>query len=76
MKFNCRYNYKRALCKDSKVIKGWFRLVENIKAKYSILNNNTYNFNKAGFIMGVILTGVVVTALERQGRLKAVQLGN
>ncbi|KAJ8109546.1 hypothetical protein OPT61_g7383 [Boeremia exigua] len=39
-------------------------------------NNNTYNFNKAGFMMGIILTGAVVTALERQGRLKTVQPGN
>lgn len=72
VKFNQKYDYKRAKCKDPKVIRGWFRLVENTKAKYSILDNNTYNFNKAGFIIGVILTGAVVTALERQGRPKLV----
>jgi uncharacterized protein YoaH (UPF0181 family) len=36
VKFNQKYNYKRALCEDPKVIQGWFRLVANIKAKYSI----------------------------------------
>ena len=36
IKFNRKYNYKRALCEDPDVIQGWFRLVENIKAKYGI----------------------------------------
>ena len=36
----------------------------------------TSNFDEAGFIIGVILTGAVVTALERQGRLKVAQLSN
>ena len=35
-----------------------------------------YNFNKTGFIIGQISTRAVNTALERQGQLKAVQLGN
>jgi hypothetical protein len=37
VKFNRKYDYKRALCKDPEVIRGWFKLVENTKAKYSIL---------------------------------------
>jgi hypothetical protein len=36
VKFNQKYNYKRALCEDPEVIQGWFRLVANIKAKYGI----------------------------------------
>ena len=28
--------------------------------KYSIIDNNNYNFNKLGFIIGIILTRVVV----------------
>jgi hypothetical protein len=36
VKFNRKYNYSRALCEDPEVIQGWFRLVENIKAKYGI----------------------------------------
>ena len=54
MKFNRKYDYKRALCKDPEVIQGWFRLVDNIKAKYGILDDDTYNFDEAGFMMGVI----------------------
>jgi hypothetical protein len=36
-KFSQKYDYKRAKCKDPKIIKGWFSLVRNIVAKYGIL---------------------------------------
>jgi hypothetical protein len=72
-KFNCKYDYKTALCKDPEIIQGWFGLVANIKAKYSIQDEDTFNFDNASFMMGQISTGVVVTALERRGRPKAVQ---
>jgi hypothetical protein len=36
VKFNRRYDYRRALCEDPEVVQGWFRLVQNIKAKYGI----------------------------------------
>ena len=54
VKFNCKYNYKRALCKDPKVLQGQYSLVANIKAKYSIQDKDMYNFNKTGFIIGQI----------------------
>jgi hypothetical protein len=50
--------------------------VEQTKAKYGICNNNVWNFNKAGFIIGKITTQLVVTGLERRGRPKALQPGN
>jgi hypothetical protein len=75
-KFNRKYDYKRALCEDSEIIQGWFRLVANIKAKYGILDEDTFNFDESGFMMGQISTGLVVTASERRGRPKAVQQGN
>jgi len=56
IKFNQKYNHLRALCKDPEIISGWFQLVENTKAKYSILDKDTWNFNKSGFQIGVILT--------------------
>jgi RecB family endonuclease NucS len=52
VKFNRKYDYKRALCEDPKVIEGWFRLVVNIKAKYGIQDKDIYNFDETGFIMG------------------------
>jgi hypothetical protein len=36
VKFNQKYDYKRALCEDPEVIRGWFRLVEHTKPKYGI----------------------------------------
>lgn len=74
--FNRKYDYKRALCEDPEVIQGWLRLVENMKAKHGILDNDTYNFDETGFMMGQISTGAVVTSFERRRRPKTVQLGN
>jgi hypothetical protein len=50
------YNRQRALYKDPVLIRSWFKLVEQTKAKYSICNKDIYNFNKAGFIIGKITT--------------------
>jgi hypothetical protein len=76
VKFNRKYDYKRALCEDPEIIQGWFRLAENMKAKYGILDEDTYNFDESGFMMGMISTGAVVTNSERRGRPKSVQPGN
>jgi hypothetical protein len=76
VKFNRKYDYIRALCEDPEVIGDWFRLVQNTKAKYGIQDEDTYNFDETGFMMGVISTGAVVTAAERRGRPKTVQQGN
>jgi hypothetical protein len=76
VKFNRKYDYSRAKCEDPEVIRGWFQLVENTKAKYGILDDDTYNFNESGFMMGVITTGAVVTGSERRGRPKTVQQGD
>jgi hypothetical protein len=53
------------LCEDPKVIRGWFKLVENTKAKYGILDEDTYNFNESSFIIGIILTRAVVIGSKR-----------
>jgi hypothetical protein len=46
------------------------------KAKYSILEENVYNFDKAGFMMSKITTQLVVTESERRSQPKAIQPGN
>ena len=51
-KFNRKYDYKRALCEDPEIIQGWFGLAANIKAKYGILDEDTFNFDEASFIIG------------------------
>jgi hypothetical protein len=72
VKFNQKYNYRRALCEDPNIIRGWFQLVENTKAKYGIQDKDTYSFDKSGFMMGMILTRAVVTGAEHQGWPKSI----
>ena len=76
VKFSRKYDYKRALCEDPEIIQGWFRLVQNIKAKYGILDEDTYNFDETGFMMGQVSSRSVVTSSERHGRPKSIQAGN
>jgi hypothetical protein len=75
-RFNRKYDHKRALCEDPEAIRAWFNLVGNIKAKYGIQDEDTFNFDETGFMMGQIAPGAVVTALERRGRPKSIQPGN
>jgi hypothetical protein len=57
-------DYRRILCSDSAVIEPWFSLVANVKAKYGILDEDTYNFDETGFQIGVGGSVKVVTASE------------
>ena len=47
-----------------------------MKAKYSILNEDTYNFDKTGFIIGIITPIIVVITLNSRGKAKQAQPGN
>jgi hypothetical protein len=76
MRFNRAYDRQRALCEDPVLIKSWFELVEQTKAKYGICDDDVWNFDEAGFMMGKITTQLVVTGSERRGRPKALQPGN
>jgi hypothetical protein len=67
---------QKALCMDPILIKSWFELVEQTKATYSICDDDVWNFDKAGFMMGKITTQLVVTGSERRGRPKSIQPGN
>jgi hypothetical protein len=75
-RFNRAYDRQRALCEDPALIEQWFKLVEQTKAKYGICDDDVYNFDEAGFMMGKITTQLVVTGLERRGRPKSIQPGN
>ncbi len=57
---------------DFKLISAWFRLVENIRAKYGVLDYDFYNFDKTGFIIGIISLVIVVTRVDRRSRGKVV----
>jgi hypothetical protein len=75
-KYNCKYNYKRAECKDVGLIQTWFESVLHVKTKYGIIDGDTYNFDKTGFQMGIISTAKVVTQADHNGRSKTTQPGN
>jgi hypothetical protein len=70
------YDYQRALCEDPDIINAWFDLVLNIRAKYGILDSNTYNFDETGFMMGIGAPKTVVTGADRRGQAKSIQPGN
>ena len=75
-RFSRQYDYQRAKCEDSKAISEWFTLIWNTKAKYGILDDDTYNFDETRFIMGIIFAGMVVTTSEGRGKAKLAQPGN
>jgi hypothetical protein len=64
LRYNRKYNYQRALYKDLRIIKPWFNLMGNFKAKHGISDGDTYNFNEARFQIGVIATAKVITGFE------------
>ena len=75
-RFNRPYDRQRALCEDPEIISAWFDLVARTKATYGICDEDTYNFDETGFMMGKISAQLVVTGSERRGRSKAIQPGN
>ncbi len=46
------------------------------KQKWGIVDNDIYNFDETGFIMGKILSQMVITGLEGSGKKKTIQPGN
>jgi hypothetical protein len=50
--------------------------VQAIVVKYGIQENDIFNFDETGFMMGVISSSMVVTQADRKGRRKRVQPGN
>jgi hypothetical protein len=47
-RFDRTYDRQKALCEDPVLIQGWFKLVEQTKAKYGICDDDVYNFDEAG----------------------------
>jgi hypothetical protein len=75
-RFTRKYDYQRAKCEDPEIIREWFALVHNTKAKYGILDDDSYNFDETGFMMGIITPTMVVTTSDGYGRAKQAQPGN
>jgi hypothetical protein len=47
-----------------------------MKAKYGIIDDDIYNFDETGFMMGIICTGMVVETSDGRGKAKLAQPGN
>ena len=50
--------------------------MEETRQAYGILDEDTYNFDETGFMMGVAVTSKVVTSSDTIGRAITVQPGN
>jgi Tc5 transposase DNA-binding domain len=74
-KFNRKYDYARALSEDPEKIEAWFNLVRNVRTKYGIQDDDVYNFDETGYILGIAATTKVITAADKQ-KPKQVQPGN
>ncbi|KAI1676274.1 DDE superfamily endonuclease [Pyrenophora tritici-repentis] len=70
------YDHQRAICEDPAAIQRWFDLVETTKQKWGIVDDDIYNFDETGFMMGKILSQLVITASEGYGKKKRIQPGN
>ena len=58
------------------MINAWFKLVEETRQAYGILDEDSYNFNKTGFIMGVAAILKVIISSNTIGRAVVIQPGN
>lgn len=74
-RFSRRYNYLRALQEDPRIIREWFKHVEDTITQYGILSEDIYNFDETGFAMGLVSTAKVVTRAD-YGRRSVIQPGN
>ncbi len=70
------YDYQRAACEDPAAIQRWFDLVQATREKWGIPDSDTYNFDETGFIMGKMLSQMVITGSEGLGKKKKIQPGN
>jgi hypothetical protein len=52
------------------------KLVHDTRVAYGIPDEDVYNFDETGFMMGVAATSKVVTNSDRIGRATVVQPGN
>ena len=70
------YDHQRATCEDPVIIQPWFTLVQRMKAEYGIIDEDTYNFDESGFLLGKISSQLVVTGAEKPGKTKKIQPGD
>jgi hypothetical protein len=74
--YSRRYNYKRALCEDSKIIKKWSNRVQITIMQYGIAYEDIYNLNKTGYAIGLTTTANVVTRADLYGKRRVIRPGS
>lgn len=75
-RFNRVIDYQRVLSEDPVAYDAWFKLVRNTIAKWGILEEDIYNFDETGFVMGQITSEMVITSVERRNKPRTTQQGN
>ena len=76
-RLNRKMDYQRVLCEDPAIFRKWFDLVRDTIAKYGIAEEDIYNFDETGFLMGLLAaSGMVITSAERRGRPRQAQQEN
>src|ERR1700712_4187267 len=58
------------------MIQDWFKLVRNTINRSGILDEDIWNFDETGFMIGIISPAMVVTSSDGRGKAKMVQPGN
>jgi hypothetical protein len=61
---------------DPKVIRAWFDRIQRAICSFGIDQDDIWNFDETGFVMGLTSTAKVVTRAEYYGRRSKVQPGN
>ncbi|EDN10859.1 conserved hypothetical protein [Histoplasma mississippiense (nom. inval.)] len=75
-RFSRRYNHDRAKCEDRRIVEDWFKTLERVMTEHGIVFEDIYNFDEAGFAMGLCATTKVITSAEHYGRTTLIQPGN
>ena len=75
-KWSRKLHSQRAKCEDPVKINAWFQLVEGMRKAYRILDEDMYNFDETGFMIGVAGSSKVITSSAQVGRAIDVQPGN
>lgn len=76
-RYSRKNDYRRARCEDQKVIDELFGLVQETRTKYGIVDDDIYNFDETGFMIGGShLLAMVVTSSDRHSRASLAQPGN
>jgi len=71
-----KYNYERALCEDPTIISGFFHNIERAFIEYGIAEDDIWNFDETGFVMGIISTAKVVCSSDRKEKPRLLQPRN